>query len=129
MFENPYDPYGYNMQNNRYSGTAPYQQNFMNRTQPTVMQVPTIQQVEQVQIQAGGRALIMVQNAPVIAMRTADNLGLVQTDYYKIEKIDTEKNATSDYVTRAEFENFKQSFQNTVNSSTENIEFNKADKE
>lgn len=48
---------------------------------------PTIQQVEQIMIQPGQRAWVMVQNEPVFALRTADNMGLIQTDYYKFEKI------------------------------------------
>ena len=80
-------------------------------TQPSGMEVipvQTIQQVEQVQIQPGQRKLVMVQNEPVIASRAADNMGLVTTEYYKLEKF-TPGTATpqpTEYVTRQEFENF-----------------------
>lgn len=55
---------------------------------PDWIQVATAQQVEQVSVQPGGKAWVMVQNAPVFALRVADNMGLVTTDYYRFEKID-----------------------------------------
>ena len=49
----------------------------------------------------------MVQNEPIFALRTADNMGLVTTDYYRFEKVDPGAAApAADYVTRAEFEKF-----------------------
>lgn len=74
---------------------------------PIVLQVSTIKQVEQAQIQPGGKALVLVANEPVIAMRTADNMGLTTTDYYQITKFDPDAAAAApagDYVTRAEFQ-------------------------
>lgn len=58
------------------------------QTGPDWIQVPTIQQVEQVSVQPGGKAWIMTQDAPIFALRVADNMGLVTTDYYRFEKID-----------------------------------------
>jgi hypothetical protein len=54
----------------------------------TVAQVATIDQVEQVQMLPGERKVILVQNAPVIAIRIADQMGLVQTEYRKTETFD-----------------------------------------
>lgn len=48
----------------------------------------TVKQVEQVSVQPGQKAWIMVQNEPVFALRTADNMGLITTDYYRFEKFD-----------------------------------------
>lgn len=48
----------------------------------------TIKQVEQVSVQPGQKAWIMVQNEPVFALRTADSMGLITTDYYRFEKFD-----------------------------------------
>lgn len=68
-------------------------QNQPAQTGPDWIQVATAQQVEQVSVQPGGRAWVMVQNEPVFALRVADNMGLVTTDYYRFEKID--QNAAS----------------------------------
>lgn len=68
--------------------------------------VASISQVEQVNVNAGSKAWIMVQNEPIFALRTADNMGLVTTEYYKFEKYEpmNAKNSinTNDYVTRDE---------------------------
>lgn len=73
-----------------------------------VVPVPTIQQVDQVQLQPGQRKLVMVQNEPVIAARYADNMGLVTTEFYRLEKYDPHavQGEPVEYVTRKEFEEF-----------------------
>lgn len=58
------------------------------QTGPDWIQVSTAQQVEQVSVQPGGKAWVMVQNAPIFALRVADNMGLTTTDFYRFEKID-----------------------------------------
>ena len=63
----------------------PYQAPGQRQNMEWIM-APTIQQVEQVMVQPGQKAWIMVQNEPIFALRTADNMGLIQTDYYKFEK-------------------------------------------
>lgn len=55
---------------------------------PGWIMAQTIKQVEQVSVQPGQKAWIMVQNEPVFALRTADNMGLITTDYYRFEKFD-----------------------------------------
>lgn len=113
-FYNPYN--GYSMQpngfqinpmNNRYQqGTQMPPQAQQNG--PEWIMAPSIKQVEQVSVQPGQKAWIMVQNAPVFALRTADNMGLVTTDYYRFEKFNPGDSAepANDYVTRKEFEDF-----------------------
>lgn len=74
---------------------------------PVVLQVANIKQVEQAPVQPGGKALVLVANEPVIAMRTADNMGITSTDYYHIAKFDPDATAAApagDYVTRSEFQ-------------------------
>ena len=75
---------------------------------PDWIQAPTIKHVEQIQVQPGSKAWVMVQNEPVFALRVADQMGLVTTDYYRFEKIDpaSMQPAAPEYVTRAEFEQF-----------------------
>lgn len=53
-----------------------------------VIPVQTVQQVEQVQVQPGQRKMVLVQNEPIIANRTADSMGLVTTDYFRLERFD-----------------------------------------
>lgn len=116
----PYNPYGYlfpqngqqqpfmpgmqqSMQPNMQSAIQAQQQS---NSSPVVMQVPSIKQVEQAPVQPGGKALVLVANEPVIAMRTADNMGLTTTDYYHIEKFDPDAAVpvpAGDFVPRAEF--------------------------
>lgn len=117
MFDNPYNSYGFPTP---FGGINAAQAPFMPQTMsqpatpaksaqsgPDWIQVPTLKHVEQIQVQPGGKAWVMVQNEPVFALRTADNMGLVTTDYYKFEKIDPAVNTpVSDYITRAEFEQF-----------------------
>lgn len=74
---------------------------------PTLLQVANIKQVEQAPVQPGGKALVLVANAPVIAMRSADNKGITSTDYYRIEKFDPDETApvpNDEYITRTEFQ-------------------------
>lgn len=61
----------------------------------TVAQVATINQVEQVQMLPGERKIILVQNAPVMAIRIADQMGLVQTEYRKTETFDPHAQQTA----------------------------------
>lgn len=118
MYDTPFspmNPYGFPSVFNQPNVMQP-------NMQPNVMQRPpqqsgpdwimanSIQQVEQVQVAPGAKAWVMVQNEPVFALRTADNMGLVTTDYYRFEKIDpTTATPATEYVTRAEFEQFVQS--------------------
>ena len=67
--------------------------------------VSAVADVEKVTVQPNQKAWIMVQNEPVFALRTADQMGLVQTDMYRFEKYSPEpKAADPDYVTKAELE-------------------------
>lgn len=76
--------------------------------------VQTIDQVEQVQVQPGQRRIVMVQNSPVIAARSADNMGLVTTEYYNLSKFDhhaVAQNAQAvHYITEEQLENRLASF-------------------
>lgn len=120
MFDNPYNPYnpygfpapfgGINSAQPQFTPqtmTQPMQMPKPAQSGPDWIQAPTIKHVEQVQVAPGGKAWVMVQNEPVFALRMADQMGLVTTDYYRFEKIDpTVEVGTTKYVTREEFEQF-----------------------
>lgn len=126
-----YNPYGYNM--GYPYGPNPYMlgvPNFQNSAQqspqqpgvPAVLQVSTIKQVEQAPVQPGCKALVLVANEPVIAMRSADNMGITSTDYYHIERFDPDASAAppaSEFVTRAEFQQFVSSLRAPTSAPAE----------
>lgn len=108
-------PYGYQQfgqQANTFPQNMYMQNSAMNPSGMEVVPVPSIQQVEQVQVQPGQRKMVLVQNEPVIASRSADNMGLVTTDYYRLEKFvpgASVAHQTGDYITRQEFNAFVES--------------------
>lgn len=76
---------------------------------PGWVMVQNIQQVEQVSVQPGQKAWIMLQNDRVFAFRVADNMGLTTTKYYRFEEFDPKSVAAApapEYVTRQEFQQF-----------------------
>lgn len=86
------------------AGKTPAQ---LQQSGPDWIMAPSIKQVEQVGVQPGQKAWIMVQNEPVFALRTADQMGLVTTDYYRFEKIDPNTAGAApnaDYITRQELD-------------------------
>lgn len=76
--------------------------------------VSDVKNVESVSVQPGQKAWVMAQNEPVFALRAANQLGLVTTEYYKFERYDPNTQPTAaamqpgDYVTRKEFEEYAQ---------------------
>ena len=111
MFDaNPYSAYGYSFPQNSLrptlmSNPQPTQPQMQQTTLPALIQVADMKQVEQITVQPGTRTIVLVQNEPILAMRAADQMGLVQTDYYRLEKMDA-SGSESEYVTRAEFDAF-----------------------
>ena len=98
MFNYPYYPMQYGM---------PQEPQKPAQSGPDWIQVSSVQQVEQVPVQPDAKAWVMVQNEPVFALRSADQVGLITTSYYRFEKYNpTESKPTPEYVTRAEFEQF-----------------------
>ena len=106
-------PYGFNPypqypQQRPMMGQQPMQQMQQSRDPWTIVQ--TVEQAEQVAVQPGQVAWIMCQNAPVFARREANRMGLVTTEYFRFEQFDPKAQAAAqaqtDYVTRAEFEQF-----------------------
>ena len=73
---------------------------------PTFLQVGTAKEFDNVTIQPGRQALIMAQNEPYIAFKSADAMGMVTTSLYRLEPVTAEQinGPTPEYVTRAEFQ-------------------------
>jgi len=80
--------------------------NYNNYRQSNIdwIMVQSIDQVNQVLVQPNQKAWIMVQNAPIFALRTADQLGLTTTELYKFEKYEEKPVETHEYVTREELD-------------------------
>lgn len=130
MYGNPYmptmpnvpQPFGYSSQNGLYNQPNNFTPNQYNQPQMgaqtqtnsiTVGQVATIEQVEQVQLMPGEKKIILVQNAPIMAIRIADQMGLVQTEYRKLEAFDPRQAqpATTEYAPLSEVEQLKAQMQ------------------
>lgn len=73
---------------------------------PAFLQVGTAKEFDSVTIQPGRQALIMAQNDPYIAFKSADNMGMVTTNLYKLEPVTAEQlnGPSPEYVTRQEFQ-------------------------
>lgn len=90
-----YNPYAFNPYNQQYLMQQQQMQQ-MQQVQPeskvpgiTVVQVPTIDHVEQIQMLPGERKIVLVQNNPdFLAIRVADNAGFVNTEYRKSQVFD-----------------------------------------
>ena len=86
-----YNPYAFNPYNQQYLMQQQQMQQIQQMQQPqpeskvpgiTVVQVPTIDHVEQIQMLPGERKIVLVQNNPdFMAIRVADNAGFVNTEY------------------------------------------------
>lgn len=134
MYGNPYmptmpnvpQPFGYSPQNGLYNQTNNFTPSQYGQAQMgaqaqtngiTVGQVATIEQVEQVQLMPGEKKIILVQNAPIMAIRIADQMGLVQTEYRKLEAFDPRQTqpAQTEYAPLAEVEQLKSQMKQLYN--------------
>lgn len=73
---------------------------------PAFLQVGTAKEFDSVTIQPGRQALIMAQNDPFIAFKSADNIGMVTTNLYRLEPVTADQinGPAQEYVTRQEFQ-------------------------
>lgn len=69
------------------------------------IRVNSINDVNNVQVQPGGKAWIMLTNDPVFVVKSADSMGMTTTEAYKFEKYEPE-DTTPQYVTKSEFMEF-----------------------
>lgn len=91
---------------------------------PAFLQVGTAKEFDNVTIQPGRQALIMAQNEPYIAFKSADAMGMVTTSLYRLEPVTADQinGPTPEYVTRQEF-------QQTVQQIIDSIKTPRAKKE
>lgn len=73
---------------------------------PAFLQVGTAKEFDNVTIQPGRQALIMAQNDPYIAFKSADAMGMVTTNLYRLEPVTADQinGPAPEYVTRSEFQ-------------------------
>lgn len=73
---------------------------------PVFLQVGTAKEFDNVTIQPGRQALIMAQNDPYIAFKSADAMGMVTTSLYRLEPVTADQinGPAPEYVTRSEFQ-------------------------
>ena len=88
---------------------------------PAFLQVGTAKEFDNVTIQPGRQALIMAQNDPYIAFKSADNMGQVTTNFYRLEPVTADQinGPSPEYVTRAEFQ---QTIQQLIDGLTQKKE-------
>lgn len=86
------------------------QQNASQSDATYVLPVASVKDFDSVTIQPGRRALIMAQNEPYIAFKTADAMGMVQTSLYKIEPVTADQMAqpSTEYATKTELNQLQQ---------------------
>lgn len=82
---------------------------------PAFLQVGTAKEFDNVTIQPGRQALIMAQNDPYIAFKSADAMGMVTTSLYRLEPVTADQinGPAPEYVTRSEF---RQTIQQIIDS-------------
>ena len=98
MFGNPYSPYPFT--GPQMGQNAPFMPTGMSTPQqpltpptsgPAFIPVPSVKEFDSVTIQPGRQALIMAQNDPYIAFKSADNMGMVTTTLYRLEPVTAEQ--------------------------------------
>ena len=104
---NPMNPYAAQM-----AQQGPFMPQMQTPTQPATppnpgpafLQVGTVKEFDSVTIQPGRQALIMAQNDPYIAFKSADAMGMVTTSLYRLEPVTAEQinGPAVEYATKGE---------------------------
>lgn len=94
---------------------------------PAFLQVGTVKDFDNVTIQPGRQALIMAQNEPYLAFKSADAMGMVTTSFYRLEPVTADQIAqpATEYATKSELAQL----QGIVQQLVENISKRTAKKE
>lgn len=87
---------------------------------PAFLQVGTAKEFDNVTIQPGRQALIMAQNDPYIAFKSADAMGMVTTSLYRLEPVTADQinGPAPEYVTRSEFHQTIQQLIDSISKPT-----------
>ncbi len=132
-----YNPYMIGMSPQMASNPQFNQMGYNYQPQPTQMQqgapqndmtyvlpVASVKDFDSVTIQPGRRALLMAQNEPYIAFKSADAMGMVQTSLYKIEPVTAEQMAqpSTEYATKTELNQLQQVVQQILDVMAPNKE-------
>lgn len=91
---------------------------------PTV-QLPTVSDVEKFQPQRGATMVVMAQDKPVFALKVADRMGVVSSNWYKYEPYNPEQDRPQ-YITRDELEEVLAKFTQTLVTPTKKSSDNKS---
>lgn len=83
---------------------------------PAFLQVGTSREFDSVTIQPGRQALIMAQNDPYIAFKSADAMGMVTTSFYRLEPVtaDQMNGHAVEYATKGELAQLQQVVQQLI---------------
>lgn len=83
---------------------------------PAFLQVGTAKEFDNVTIQPGRQALIMAQNDPYIAFKSADAMGMVTTSLYRLEPVTAEQmnGPAVEYATKGELAQLQQVVQQLI---------------
>lgn len=111
MFGNPYSAYPY--MPSQMGQQAPFIPGGMSTPTapvtppiagPAFLQVASTKDFDSVTIQPGRQALIMAQNDPYIAFKSADAMGMVSTSLYRLEPVTAEQmnGPAVEYATKGE---------------------------
>lgn len=84
---------------------------------PAFLQVGTAKEFDSVTIQPGRQALIMAQNDPYLAFKSADQMGKVTTSFYRLEPVTQEQitGPAVEYATKGELAQLQDIVQQLIN--------------
>lgn len=87
---------------------------------PAFLQVGTAKEFDSVTIQPGRQALIMAQNDPYIAFKSADAMGMVTTSLYRLEPVTAEQinGPAVEYATKNELAQLQSVVQQLIDGLT-----------
>lgn len=119
------NPYQYPFMPSQMAQNAPFMQGAMSTptqpvtppsSNPAFIPVPSTKEFDSITIQPGRQALIMAQNDPYIAFKSADAMGIVTTSLYRLEPVTAEQmNGPSiEYATKGELAQLQQVVQQLI---------------
>lgn len=126
MFGNQFsNPYGYPFMGAQNAPQAQFIPSAMSTPVPPVtppsaspafLQVASTKDFDSVTIQPGRQALIMAQNDPYLAFKSADAMGMVTTSLYRLEPVTAEQmnGPAVEYATKVELAQLQQVVQQLI---------------